>query len=164
MTTEKQPASANTSSQFVLQKIYLKDVSFESPAPTEFFAQARFTPEINIQLNTESSKLSEDVYEVILDITVTAKSKEQEKMAYLVEVKQAGIFTVARFTKEDFGFMINSYCPSILFPYAREAISGLVERGGFPQLLLAPINFEALYRDHLAKIKKAEPPISDARH
>lgn len=164
MTIKKQTPITGKPSQFALQKIYLKDASFESPTPTELFALERFSPEINIQLNTQSAKLSEDVYEILLDITVTAKVREQEKTAYLVEVRQAGIFTVAEFSTEDFGFMVNSYCPSILFPYAREAISNLVERGGFPQLLLAPINFEALYRDHLAKLKKAEPPVSDSRH
>ena len=132
---------------FTIQKIYLKDVSFESPNTPAVFAEDNWAPEINVQLNTESNKMGDDVFEVVLSITVTAT--HEEKTAFLVEIKQAGVFTMQGFGEEELSGMAGSYCPNILFPYAREAISELVGKGGFPQLLLAPVNFDALYAQHV---------------
>lgn len=132
---------------FVIQKVYVKDVSFESPNSPSVFSEDDWAPEINVQLNTESSNIAENVLEVTLKITVTAKHKE--KTAFLVELHQAGIFTVEGFSDEDKAGMLGSYCPNVLFPFAREAINDLVGKGGFPQLLLAPVNFDALYQQHL---------------
>lgn len=131
--------------QFSIQKIYLKDVSFESPNSPAVFS-GEWKPEVNVQLNTEIKGLENNMHEVTLSVTVTAK--QQDKTAFLVEVKQAGLFQLAGFAQEQLGGMLGAYCPETLFPYAREAISDLVTKGGFPQLLLSPVNFNALYMQH----------------
>ncbi len=134
--------------QFVIQRVYVKDISFETPKSPSIFTQ-QWEPNVSIELHTDVEGIAEHVYEVTLNLTVTAKLKEE--IAYLAEVKQAGIFTVNGFSESDMGKMLNSYCPNILFPYAREVVSDLVNRGSFPQLVLAPINFDALYAQHLQK-------------
>lgn len=139
---------------FVIQKLYLKDVSFESPNAPAVFSEQEWTPEINVQLNTESSKLADNVVEVVLKITVTAT--HEEKTAFLVELHQAGVFTLEGFSDEEKGGMLGSYCPNVLFPFAREAINDLVGKGGFPQLLLAPVNFDALYQQHVQQQQNTE--------
>jgi preprotein translocase subunit SecB len=133
--------------QFSIQRLYIKDISFETPNSPEVFMEHR-PPEINLQLSTHANTLDQGgVYEVVLTLTVTAKYGD--KTAFLVEVHQAGVFTIRGFNDEGLGHMLNSYCPNILFPYGREVVSDLVTRGGFPQLLLAPVNFDALYAHHL---------------
>ena len=132
---------------FVIQKLYLKDVSFESPNSPAVFSEKEWAPEINVQLNTESKNMEGNVYETVLKITVTAS--QDDTTAFLVELEQAGVFTLEGFNEEEQAGMLGSYCPNVLFPYAREAISELVGKGGFPQLLLAPVNFDALYQQHL---------------
>lgn len=132
--------------QFAIQKIYLKDVSFESPNAPSVFQDGEWKPEINVQINTEAKTASEGLNEVTLTVTVTAK--QADKTAFLVEVKQSGIFQMVGFEKDQLGGMLGAYCPEVLFPYAREAISDLVGKGGFPQLLLSPVNFNALYMQH----------------
>ena len=132
--------------QFAIQKIYLKDVSFESPNAPAVFSNEQWQPEVNVQLNTEAKSVSESIHEVTLTVTVTAK--QQDKTAFLVEVKQAGVFQMAGFAKEQMGGMLGAYCPEVLFPFAREAIADLVAKGGFPQMLLSPVNFNALYMQH----------------
>ena len=134
--------------QFALQKIYVKDISFETPNSPGVFTE-KWEPSVNIELNSNGKTLAQDVHEVVLGITITAKVGE--KVAYLCEVHQAGIFTVKGFDEQEIGSMLGSYCPNVLFPYAREAISDLVTKGGFPQLLLAPVNFDAIYMDHVKK-------------
>lgn len=129
--------------QFAIQKIYLKDVSFESPNAPQAFTEGDWQPQINVQINSNNQLIAENTYEVVLDITVTAK--KDENTAFLVEIKQAGIFTISGFPQENLGGMVGAFCPETLFPYAREAISELTTKGGFPQLLLAPVNFNALY-------------------
>ena len=146
MSDAKQEKNDNASPQFSIEKIYLKDVSFEAPtAPAVFTAD--WDPEINMDLNTQGKPISENVYEVELTITVTAKSGDQT--GFLVELKQCGIFSISGMDEANLNGMLGSFCPNILFPYAREAISDLVTKGGFPQLLLAPVNFDALYAQHL---------------
>jgi preprotein translocase subunit SecB len=134
--------------QFAMQKIYVKDLSFETPNSPAVFTE-EWEPTVNIELNTNGKLLGPDVHEVVLGITITAKLGE--KVAYLCEVQQAGVFTVKGFGEEELGPMLGSYCPNVLFPFAREVISDLATRGGFPQLLLAPVNFDAIYLDHLKK-------------
>lgn len=147
--------------QFVMQKIYVKDLSFETPNSPEIFTE-KWEPNVNIELNTNGKQISPDVHEVVLGITVTAKLGE--KVAYLCEVHQAGIFTVKGFPEQELGPMLGSYCPNVLFPYAREAISDLVIKGGFPQMLLAPVNFDAIYMDHVKKQQaQAEEQQADAQ-
>ena len=140
--------AAQNDKQFALQKIYVKDISFETPNSPGVFTE-KWEPSVNIELNTNGKHLSQDVHEVVLGVTITAKVGE--KVAYLCEVHQAGIFTLKGFDEKELGPMLGSYCPNVLFPYAREAISDLVTKGGFPQLLLAPVNFDAIYMDHVKK-------------
>ena len=129
--------------QLNLQKIYVKDISYEAPSTPDIFRQTNWTPHINLNLNTESKALDDQgMYEVVLRLTVTAT--DNDKTIYLVEVQQAGVFQLKGFNEQDMTYMMGSYCPNILFPFAREAVSDLVTRGGFPQLLLAPVNFDAL--------------------
>ncbi|MCG6939059.1 MAG: protein-export chaperone SecB [Gammaproteobacteria bacterium] len=140
--------------QFAIQKTYLKDVSFESPNSPQSFTGEGWRPEINVQLNSSNHSIAQDTYEVVLDITVTAKHKE--KTAFLVELKQAGIFTIAGFAEENLRGMLGAYCPETLFPFAREAISELIAKGGFPQLLLQPVNFNAIYTQQLEQQAAAQ--------
>lgn len=133
---------------FNIEKIYIKDVSFESPnSPAVFSSGNEWKPEINIQINSTNSSVGENMHEVVLSITATAK--QGENTAFLVEVKQAGVFTIKGFDETALGGMLGAFCPETLFPFAREAISSLVSNGGFPPLLLAPVNFNALYQQHL---------------
>ena len=148
--------------QFVIQKIYLKDVSFESPNAPGVFQDGDWKPEINVQLNTEAKTLSEGMHEVTLTVTVTAK--QGDNTAFLVEVKQSGLFQMAGFPQDQLGGMLGAYCPEVLFPYAREAISDLVSKGGFPQLLLSPVNFNALYMQHQQKQQQAQQPAPETSH
>ena len=158
MTEENQPAQGQAGSQaqdqqFVIQKLYLKDVSFESPNAPKVFADGDWKPEVNVQLNSANQTLSQDTYEVDLKITVTAK--QSDKTAFLVELTQSGIFTVAGFDQENLRGMLGAFCPETLFPFAREAIAELVSKGGFPPLLLAPVNFNALYMQQVQQQQAA---------
>lgn len=134
--------------QFALQRIYVKDLSFESPnAPTVF--QQQWKPQVNLDLNTSHTKISDNQYEVVLSLTVTAKL--DDKVAYLVEIQQGGVFLVQGIEGPQLGQMLGAYCPNILFPYAREAIDGIVNKGSFPALMLAPVNFDAIYAQALKR-------------
>ena len=144
--TTPEQNNENTEPQFSIEKIYLKDVSFESPAAPAIFTDD-WSPEINMELNSQANPIENDFYEVELNITVTAKNNETT--GFLVEVKQCGIFSISGMDEANLNGMLGSFCPNILFPYAREAISDLVSKGGFPQLLLAPVNFDALYAQHM---------------
>ena len=138
--------------QFSIQKIYTKDMSFETPNSPKIFTE-KWEPAVDFNLSSTVSPLENFLYEVALTVTITVKS--EDKVAYLVEVNQAGIFTIFGFSDQELGPMVGSFCPNILFPYAREAISDLVTKGGFPQLLLAPVNFDALYAQHLQAQQQA---------
>ena len=140
---QEPPQSQAQEQQFTIQKLYLKDVSFESPNAPTVFADGEWQPEVNIQLNSSNQPVGQDTYEVDLKITVTAK--QNKKTAFLVELTQAGIFTIAGFDADNLRGMLGAFCPETLFPFAREAIAELVSKGGFPPLLLAPVNFNALY-------------------
>lgn len=129
--------------QFALQRIYLKDSSFESPRSPLVF-QTQWSPKINFDIKTRSSKVQDDVYEVVL--VLTAEAQIEEEAAFIVEVHQAGIFTAKEFDDAQLEQLLATVCPNILFPYAREAIDSLVIKGSFPALMLAPINFDALYQ------------------
>ena len=144
--TKKTTEEQSNEPHFSIEKIYLKDVSFESPSSPAVFTED-WNPEINMDLNSQGQPVDENVYEVELSLTVTAKNKDQT--AFLVEIKQCGIFSIANMDDENLNGMLGSFCPNILFPYAREAISDLVTKGGFPQLLLAPVNFDAIYAQHV---------------
>ena len=128
--------------QLLLQKIYIKDLSFESPkAPDVFTTDAQAQTQLNMR--SDNRDIDEQNVEVALRLTV--ESKHQEDTIFLIEIVQAGIFAMRGFTQEERSTLLGSYCPNTLFPFAREAISDIVTKGGFPQLLLQPINFDALY-------------------
>ncbi len=142
MTEQANPNVAGSGPQFAILRTYLKDVSLETPnSPACFLGELK--PQISLQLNTSVNELDKDTYEVVLDLTVTAQ--EEAKTAFLVQVQQAGIFKLHGFEEPRKAHTLAVFCPETLFPFAREAVSDLVVKGGFPQLLLAPINFEALY-------------------
>lgn len=131
--------------QFALQRIYVKDLSFEAPhAPNTFLAA--WQPEVNIELSTQAARLEDGKnYEVVLALTVTVKN--DNATAFLVEVKQAGIFLIEGVPDAQIQQLLGAYCPNVLFPYARETVSDIVARGSFPQLLLAPVNFDAVFAE-----------------
>lgn len=140
------PESTSKGPEFAIQRLYVKDLSVETPNSPQIFLE-EWRPELNMDLNTDASlKLDEGVREVVLTVTVTVKIKD--KVAFLVEVKQAGIFSMKGFDEEQTKHMLGSFCPNILYPYAREVVTDAVMRAGFPQLYLAPVNFEALYEQH----------------
>jgi len=147
-----QDAAVQGEQQFGIQKIYVKDISYESPNTPQSFTET-WEPDVSLELNTNGTGIAEDTYEVVLSLTVTVKNAE--KTAFLVEVQQAGIFHMSGFNEDDLAGMLGSFCPNILFPYAREAVSDMVTRGGFPQLALAPVNFDALYAQHLEEQAKS---------
>jgi len=165
---EEQANEANNEEnkqQFIIQKVYSKDISFETPNSPKIFTE-KWEPELKIDLHTAINPLADGVFEVIL--TITATIKVGEKTAFLAEVQQAGIFNVTGFEKAQLDGMLGSYCPNILFPYAREIISDLVNKGGFPQLVLQPVNFDAIYSQHLQQQQEqqqnSETNSSDAVH
>lgn len=130
-------------SQLMLQRIYLKDMSFESPASPGSFRES-WKPKIGLELNSRNSNIENTLYEVVLSITVTAKN-EQDQVIYLTEVQQAGIFHIEGLDELTLQHTLGAFCPGVLFPYARETIDGLVVKGSFPPLMLAPVNFDAIY-------------------
>jgi preprotein translocase subunit SecB len=138
---------------FAIQKIYTKDISFETPNSPKILFSQKWEPAVDFNLGTQVTTLENSMYEVALSITVTVKNEDMT--AYLVEVVQAGIFSADGFTEQEMGPMLGSYCPTILYPYAREVISDLVGKGGFPQFLLVPVNFDALYHQHLQQSQQA---------
>jgi preprotein translocase subunit SecB len=132
--------------QFAIQRIYCKDISFETPNSPMIF-QDEWKPQADLQIETNSADLGNGVYDVTLSITATVKVGD--KVAFLVEVNQSGIFSATGIPEEQLGPMLGAFCPNILFPYAREAISDISNRGGFPPLLLSPVNFDALYAQRM---------------
>jgi preprotein translocase subunit SecB len=149
--------------EFALQRIYTKDISFETPNTPAVFQQ-EWKPDTSVNLNTEVNKLTDTVFEVMLSVTVT--TKVGDKTAYLVEVKQAGIFSITGFPDQEMGPLLGAYCPNQLFPFVREAISDIVMKGSFPQLVLQPVNFDMLYAQHQQELaKKAQAQAeSEAQH
>ena len=137
--------------KFSVQRIYVKDISFESPnAPAVF--QQPFKPKVGLDLNTSSSQIGEDLYEVVVKVTAEVKHSETGNSSFLAEIEQAGLFRIAGIEGQQLAHTLGAFCPNVLFPYARECIDNLVNRGGFPPLMLAPVNFEAIY----AQKKKRE--------
>jgi len=155
-------AEEHNKNAFDIRKIYLKDASLECPNTPGIFLKDPGQPEVGIEATIRANGLEqEDFYEVVLGITVT--SKIAEETAFLVEVHQAGIFHIAGLPSEDLPLALEIACPNVLLPFAREAVSDLVGKAGFPQLLLSPINFESLYQQKLAQQQKmAETDGSEA--
>ena len=139
--------------EFNIQRIYTKDVSFECHNSPNIF-KLEWAPEVSMDIDTKSTKLDENVFEVVLSLTTTAKMGDE--IAFLCEVQQAGIFSVGKLDDAQMAHCLNAFCPNILFPYARETVSSLVTRGTFPQLNLAPVNFDALFQQAMVSKQEEE--------
>jgi preprotein translocase subunit SecB len=148
MTDENNSAEGANAPQFSLQRIYLKDCSFETPMGVDAFRQ-QWQPKISQDLNTSANKIDDDHFEVILKLTISVQLAD--KTAFLVEVQQAGLFMVAGIEGPQLTHLMNTVCPTILFPYAREAIDNLALKGSFPALALPPINFDLLFARAIAQ-------------
>jgi preprotein translocase subunit SecB len=142
-----------------MQNIYIKDASFEAPNGPNI-ASAEWAPQFGMNMSTAGTTLADNIHEVVL--TITLEAKLADRVAYLVEVKQAGLFLVRNYALEDARRIIGAFCPGVLFPYARQAVSDLIMRGGFPPFLLPPVNFDALFSQSLAQTanQSNEPPQS----
>ncbi len=152
--TQKQPS-------FALQRIYIKDLSFESPnAPATF--QKEWKPQISMDLNTRNQALSSNQFEVVLSMTITAKV--EDKVAFIIEIQQAGVFLAEGLNQQQLAQTLGAFCPNILFPYARETIDTVVLKGSFPALMLAPINFDAIFADSMRRQQEKQQQESSAAH
>ena len=155
--TEQTPAAAGDTvaqqAQFTVEKIYVKDVSFEAPnAPAVFTEQGQ--PQLNMNLNQKVARLEGDLFEVVLGVTLTCTLGDTT--VYLAEVEQAGIFGLTGFDDRNLDMMLGTYCPNVLFPYVRQSVSDLITNGGFPPFYMQPINFEALYAEGLRRRAEAQ--------
>lgn len=140
--------------QFAIQRIYLKDVSFETPAGIKVFTQ-KWEPRIQLDVNTRTDKVAEDSHEVVLRVTLTARQNDEALV--LIEVEQAGIFVCKGLTEEQKRHVLSTRAPDILFPYLRETVDNLAVKGSFPPFMLAPMNFDALYKQALEKQGAQQP-------
>ncbi|WP_113906917.1 protein-export chaperone SecB [Aliidiomarina celeris] len=164
MADEQQNAGANAQQQaepqFAIQRIYVKDISFEAPNSPAIFRK-EWSPNVSVDMNVSNSKLEENLHEVVL--TLTVKNTIGEETAFLCEIAQAGIFAIgSQVPEEQLPGLLAAFCPNILFPYAREAIASLVNRGTFPQLNLAPVNFDAVFAQHIQQQQAAQGQKLDA--
>lgn len=155
--------------QFAIQKLYVKDASFESPDSPNSFSFKQWDPKIDLNLTNNQRHIEGDMYEAVLCLTVTVN--HQDKTAFLIEVQQAALVGLSGFDEEERKYLLGSQCMTILFPYAREVISDLSVRGGFPPLILSPVNFDALYQQHMQQQsnkedgdQQASPEQSEATH
>ena len=159
MTEDNTPAVGSAAAealqaQFTVEKIYVKDVSFEAPnAPQVFNEQGQ--PQLNMNLNQKVGRLDGDIFEVVLGVTLTCTLND--KTVYLAEVEQAGLFGLTGFDERTLDMMLGTYCPNVLFPYVRQSISDLITNGGFPPFYMQPINFEALYSEGLRRRSEQAP-------
>jgi preprotein translocase subunit SecB len=142
---------------FTIEKIYVKDLSLEIPNAPQIFLE-REQPQVEVQLNTSAKKVDDGIYETTVSITVT--SKVGDKTAFLVEVAEAGIFQLRNIPASDLDSVLGIACPNIIFPYAREVISDVLARAGFPPMLLAPVNFEALFQQQKQAAAQAAQPLT----
>ena len=130
-------------------KIYVKDISFESPQTPDVFRSEEWSPQTNLNLRSTHSPVDGTFHEVVLTITIEAKAKGEEKTLFLCELQQAGLFDISGYNEDEFGALVGSFCPNILFPYARETLGSMIQKGGFPEFVLQPLNFDALYMQSL---------------
>lgn len=160
MAEENQAASEQKQgAQFSIQRVYTKDISFETPNSPAIF-QKEWKPEIKLDLDTRTTELEANLYEVVLSVTVTASMDDET--AFLCEVQQAGIFFIGEMPEQNKAHTLGSFCPNTLFPYARETISNLVNRGTFPALNLAPVNFDAIFGAYMQKRAQEAQTQSDS--
>ena len=146
--------------QFLVQRIYTKDISFEAPNTPQLF-QENWSPEINVGLGSEVNKVNEEMLELVLKVSVEAK--HEDKTVFLVEIQQAGLFAIQGFNEQEADALMGVAAPNVLFPYAREVVSDLVTRGSFPQFVLQPVNFEAIYAQQ-RQAKAAQAADSNTAH
>lgn len=158
--TPENGAEQGSQVQFVTQRIYVKDVSFESP--NGLLSVQGWQPKVNQDLNTKIERVDENLFEVVLNLTVTVT--QDDKTAFLVEVQQAGLFTISGLEGQQLQHALSSHCPTILFPFAREAVDNLAVRGGYPPIMLPPINFDALYAQAVAEAKNQSASQGEAAH
>ena len=149
-------AAGADQAQFTIQKIYVKDLSFEVPGAPAIFNEPG-QPQLELNLNQKVARAAEGVFEVVLGVTLTCKTGD--KTVYLAEIEQAGLFGLAGFDDRTLDMMLGTYCPNVLFPYARQAIGDLIAQGGFPPFYLQPINFEALYAEGLRRRAEQQSPV-----
>ena len=164
ITTSETATTEDSGPVFAIQRIYLKDLSFETPMGPSVF-QKQWQPKVNQDLNTKNTKLENDLYEVALRLTLTVT--DGEDTIYILEVKQAGIFAIKGLDPKQITHVINTTCPNILFPYAREAVDSVLSKGSFPALMLPPINFDALFASALKQAEeegKEAPEGSETTH
>jgi preprotein translocase subunit SecB len=154
--TDENEANAQDDKQLVLQKIYLKDCSWESPNSPEMFGSGQWDPKVQLNITTSTKSLGTDLWEIVLHISIEAK--QGDRAAFLCEVQQAGVVTLKGFSEPERRRVLGGYCPSLVFPYARETVSDLVGKGGFPQLLLQPLNFDALFQKHVEDTRQGAEP------
>ena len=147
--------------QFGIKKIYLKDLSFEAPQSPAIFSE-QLKPHVDLHFQNSTQSLGDDQHEVVL--TVTASLKADQRNIYLVEVQQAGIFSITGLPQEQLPMLLATACPNVLLPFAREVICDLVTKGGFPQLLLAPVNFELLYMQEMQRRREQASGQGTATH
>ena len=145
---QPQQPQADGQKQLVLQKIYVKDLSFESPKAPGVFT-TNISPQTQLNIRTGSQEVGPNLTEITLTLTVEAK--DNNSTLFLIEIAQAGVFTLQGYSAEERSMLVGSFCPNTLYPFAREAIADIVGKGGFPQLLLQPINFDALYAQALSE-------------
>lgn len=152
--TEQQTNGATDANapQFSLQRIYVRDLSFEAPKSPQIFRQ-QWEPSVSLDLNTRQKALEGDFHEVVLTLSVTVKNGDE--VAFIAEVQQAGIFLIANLDAASMSHTLGAFCPNILFPYARETLDSLVTRGSFPALMLSPVNFDALYEQEMQRMQEA---------
>ncbi len=149
----------DTAPEFSLQSVYLKDSSYEAPKGPR--VDDAWNPQISLDLNTAVDTVAADLREVVLTVNVTVKNGPAQAIAFLVEVKQGGVFRVRNLSEDDYRRAVASIAPNVLFPYARAVVSQLVGLGGFPHMLLPPVNFDALYARSLAEAQaQAQPQVS----
>lgn len=153
---------AEQNQKFVIQKIYIKNLKFDSPQGHISLANKRWEPTLELQLTTQSKVIEKDTYEVLLK--VSTKTIQDQQTLYTATIEQIGIFFIAGLPKEDLQRTLNTTCPTILFPYLRELLSNTVQRAGFPALYLTPVNFEALYRNEQQKTTQKKNPIPEHLH
>jgi preprotein translocase subunit SecB len=147
-----------TEKRLSISKIYLKDFSFESPQAPDIFRKSDWQPKTDLNLRSSHTAMENDHHEVVLTITVEAKA--DDKTIFLIELQQAGLFELAGYEGEELGAIVGSFCPNMLFPYARESIASLIQKAGFPEFVLQPINFDALYMQ--SQQQKAAAQAQDA--
>ncbi len=139
-----------------ITKIYVKDFSFESPKAPDVFRSSEWQPHTDLNLRSSHTTIEgeDTLHEVVLTITVDAK--QDDATLFLAEIQQAGLFQIDGYDKEEFGAIVGSFCPNILFPYAREAVASIVQKGGFPEFVLQPINFDSLYMQSRQQLAQQE--------